>query len=148
MNGLEVRAKWSEIAGKKRKPPVGFSALYPLYCVFNQIYVQGHQCVRGRLIVLQSGGDNEEMLRVLGRKGKGGASPGACGDWHLCTNISSLCCGLSIHLYSHTVLNHTTSSSNRQKETWGGHLRGTAQSEKCPCWAIFPELRSSFYKTN
>lgn len=65
---------------EEKETPAGFSALYPLYCVFNQIYVQGHQCVRGRLIVLQSGGDNQEMLRVLGRKRQGGASQGACGD--------------------------------------------------------------------
>lgn len=145
---LSVWVKQSEIAGKKgRVLPVGFSALYPL-CVQSNLYTRTSMC-NWKTDCSAKWWRQKKKQRVLGTKTEGGTFPGACCNGQLQRNISSLSCGLQIHLCSDTALYHTSSSSNRQTEIWGGHLRGTVKSEKCPYYcAIFPDPQSSFYKIN
>lgn len=109
--------------------------------MFNQIYTRRRQCVTGRLTVVQCGGDRSRNVKRSGNKVGWRSIPRDVWRLVICRgNISSTGWGLQISLYSHIALHHVSSIRNRRGETWGGRLRGTVQSEKCPCRAIFPEL--------
>ncbi len=119
-----------------------------MHYMFNQIYVHGHWCATGWLIVLVGAGDREEMIRLLGKKGKGGASRGACGDGGLQRHISNPFCSLQIHLYGHMVLYHTTFSSNRNMTRPFERNCGIWEmSLWCPCCMILSLLYSDLAVT-
>lgn len=95
-----IWVKRSEIAGKGRVLPVGFSALYPLCFRSNLYTVQGHQCVTGRLIVLQSDGGRRKNVKSSGNKEKGRSIPRGVLRWTFAEKH------FQYVLYSHNVTSH------------------------------------------
>lgn len=76
---MRVWVKRSEVAGKKGSSQ--WVSQHFIHYMFNQIYVQGHQCVTGRLIVLQSGGDRRRNVWSSGNKEGGRSIPRGVWRW-------------------------------------------------------------------
>lgn len=69
MNGFESDQR---LLGRREERSQWVSQHFTHY-VFNQIYIQGHRCVTGRLMVLQSDGGRRRNIKSSGNK-EGGSS--------------------------------------------------------------------------
>lgn len=138
---LRTWVKRSEIAGKGRVLPVGFSALYPL-CFQSNLYTRTSMCNWKTDCSAKWWRQKKKCKEFWEQREREEHSQG-CAVMDICRETFPVCPVFCRSSCAATVLHHTTSSSNWQKETWDCHLKGTVQSEKCPYYcAIFPEPRS------
>lgn len=130
---------------KGRKRPQGVSEHF-VHHAFNQIYIQGHGCVTGRPVLLQSAGDRQ--CKEFWEQSVWEEHPQGC----VATDLSTKAFPVRPVVFPSSVRKATLSYVTQLVAwagTWGSRLRGTVQSEKCPCFVVIsPKLRSSLYNRN